>query len=366
MSIGFFKKRRIIRIAKASSAICLAVAIGFAAAALVFRSGKPADSNSPVSAGKPEPAADTTDLASLDPIQLAAYSQNIAFGKIRRDPKDVDAAIQNLSEEKIDALCKAFKKTPYGPDIRGFAITLSKIGTEKALRTLGTFYKRENLPDSFLDQGVSRYLGDTHSPIAEEILLDAYDSLKQTEIRKVVLIGLMRFCDSKAVTSMLLQRIPNIEDASECKIAMGCLAASGDKDGFELIKQTALGNGNRPKPIRLCAAGALQYSGNAGGVDALRQIMMACLGDVEMCKQCAHSLQGLLGSNVSEEAAQALCDIALEKDVSVETRRACMLALAEVDNKHTSEALGKLSREMENADMRRWAEEICRKRGRGQ
>ncbi|MFH1550461.1 MAG: hypothetical protein ABIH04_07890, partial [Planctomycetota bacterium] len=111
--------------------------------------------------GQPRPI-DTTDLTTLKPVKLAKYCGDVLLGRISRNPNEIEAAIDDLAEPEVDELCQAFLKTPYGIDIRGYAMALSRIGTEKALRTLGTYYKRD-LPDSFIDHGVTRYLSATRS-----------------------------------------------------------------------------------------------------------------------------------------------------------------------------------------------------------
>jgi len=304
--------------------------------------------------GQPRPM-DTTDLKTLKPVELTKYYCNASLGRVRRNPDEIEAAIDDLTESEVDELCQAFLKTRSGLGIQGLAMALSRIGTEKALRTLGTYYKRD-LPDSFLDNGVTRYLSATRSPIAEEILIDAYRNISRNQLRKAILGGLGKFAGSEAVTSLLIDTIPKIEEESEARMAIGHIADLGTARSVEFLVGVALGDYPGLRKFGNYAIHALGFSKAASAADALMSIARRRRNDAAAMKTCIESLDRLAKSG-RKDAVSALYGLALAfEDGSDGTCSACIEALSGFDSEDSRKVLESLARDLKDEEMRKKAE----------
>ena len=299
---------------------------------------------------------DTTDLGKLKVMELARYYHNAMMGKIKRNRDDIRAAVAKLTEEDIDLMCESFKNEPTGNGLTKYALVLSDVGTEKALRTLGTFYLRPDLKNSFQDFGISIGLGSTGCRTAEDILIEAFNSLEQAELRKAIAFGLARFSGNIRASLALMRRIPLAEEG-ECMILLGCLGMVGDDDGARMLKAIAEGEYNDNAvlaKIRSNAINAFRRSPYSGTVPILREIAFHSACQSENLQMTTISVLGKRAAVGGKEAVDVLCDIGLKEQKRASLFDMCLTKLSTVNCKDPTirSSLQRLLRDLEKEELK--------------
>ena len=214
---------------------------------------------------------DTTDLGKLKVMELAQYYDKVRLGKINRKREDIRAAIAKLTPEDIDLMCASFLKEPTGPGLTKYALVLSDVGTEKALRTLGTFYKRPDLKNGSSDYSITLCISSTVDPVARDVLKAAFESHPHKEMRKLIALGLGRFRGDEELSGIFIERIPLV-DEDESQVLMMSLGAIGTDEGVEYLKSIARGKYPKLDNVRSSSVNAFRRSSHPRVAEIVREI----------------------------------------------------------------------------------------------
>ena len=216
---------------------------------------------------------DQTNLSELTPLELAEYYYQAFLQHVARDRDDIREAVAHLSPQDIDLLCAKFKEEPTGEGLTKYALVLADAGTEKALRTIGSFYERPDLLDSMDDFQITLCLITTRHPVAREVLLKAYCNLQLKELRKVVGLGLGAFKGDDEIGSLLIQRIPLVE-SDECDVLLVALGILSTDAGVQYLQRIAQGELPELNKYREKAVNAFRRCRHPKSPDVLLEIAL--------------------------------------------------------------------------------------------
>ena len=305
---------------------------------------------------------DTTDLGKLKVMELAKYYHNVMMGRIKRDREDIRAAIAKLTQEDIDLMCDSFLKEPTGPGLTKYALVLSDVGTEKALRTLGSFYRRPDLKDSFDDYQTSLCLAETRSSIAKEILFNACRDLSQEELRKNVTLCLARFRDTD-VSELFIGKIPMASE-KEIPVLLIALGMVGLDDSVAYLKKIAIGAHPDLDEYRKNATNAFRRCPHAQTVDLVREIAFHADCQDEKLQRTCISVLGHWAEAGKSEAVEALCAEAVKEQKREDLFNRCIdkiMKLQDTDIK--SKVLMQLLDELEDPRLKKVVSEKLERLG---
>ena len=311
---------------------------------------------------KKERKEDSRDLSKLTITALADYYANVlTHRKFYRNRGDMRTEIRKRSTKEIAQICEAFENTAYGNNLIAYAAMLGDYGSEKAIKTLGSYYNRKNLSDSVVDFGIAKAIDSNPSELSRRIFLDAFRSLKQEQMLVRISRGLARFRHDEEIADAMMQRIPGIKHDTVRADVMSSLVAVNTEQGFEFVKAIALGHrAVGPEEQRYKAAKALVYCEDiTKSTSAIREILFSENLPDNMTWFCCSALKSMALSGKTEPV-DVLYDLAIsEKNYTPEFQAACHW-LSQTKTQPAIASLQKLATTLQDPKMNAHAQEALK------